>query len=151
MGYSESFCGGFPKKIWPHQKKLRCSSSNDFVCFAPPVEMILQKNEIRWASSAEFHYFQRQKSLPQFLNVFCTFVFLYPHMHQVMSIANLLIFVIPHHITSSWQNSEVANLTQYNMQYIPYNSALLAQIKHFFCPKISKKCVNRDKIAYVRA
>ena len=41
--------------------------------------------------------------------------------------------------------------TQWNMQYILCNSALLAQETLFltqkgtFCPKISKKCVNRDK------
>ena len=40
------------------------------------------------------------------------------------------------------------------MQYIPCNSALLAQEtlfrpkKHLFCPKSPKKCVNHDKSYY---
>ena len=37
------------------------------------------------------------------------------------------------------RNCKFANLIQYNMQYIPCYSALL------FCPKSSKKCVNRGK------
>ena len=62
------------------------------------------------------------------------------------------------------RNCKFANIIQYNMQYIPCNSALLAQettvfnpTQNFFCPKSSKKCVNwnksfyRDKIEYVRA
>ena len=50
------------------------------------------------------------------------------------------------------RNCKFASLTQYNMQYIPCNSAFLAQETQFltqkalYCPKISKKCVNRDKI-----
>ena len=50
------------------------------------------------------------------------------------------------------RNRKFAKLTQWNMQYIPCNSALLAQETlfltqkgTFFCPKVSKKCVNRDK------
>ena len=50
------------------------------------------------------------------------------------------------------RNRKFTKLTQLNMQYIPNNSALLAQEAlfltpkgTFFCPKISKKCVNRDK------
>ena len=47
------------------------------------------------------------------------------------------------------RNCIFANLTQYNMQNIPCNSAFLAQEtlavfdskKHLFCTKISKKCV----------
>ena len=49
-------------------------------------------------------------------------------------------------------NRKFANLTQLNMQYIPCNSALLAQEplflpkKTLFMPKdLQKKCVNRDK------
>ena len=49
----------------------------------------------------------------------------------------------------------IANFTQYNMQYVPCNSSLLAQEtlfltkkNHFFWQKISKKCVNPDKSKY---
>ena len=50
------------------------------------------------------------------------------------------------------RNRKFAKLTQQNMQYIPCNSALLAQEalflprKALFMPKdLLKKCVNRDK------
>ena len=55
------------------------------------------------------------------------------------------------------RNRKFAKLTQWNMQYIPCNIALLAQITLFWTKKISKKCVNHDissyhdAITYVRA
>ena len=62
------------------------------------------------------------------------------------------------------RNRKFAKLTQWNMQYIPCNSALLAQEalflpkKALFMPKDLQKKVRksrqiliRDKIAYVRA
>ena len=62
------------------------------------------------------------------------------------------------------RNLKFFNLTQYNMQYIPCKSALLAKEalflpkKALFMPKdlqkkvrISRQILIRDKIAYVRA
>ena len=50
------------------------------------------------------------------------------------------------------RNCKFANLIQYNMQYIPCNSALLAQKnivvvpkKAPFCPRSPKKSIKRDK------
>ena len=57
-------------------------------------------------------------------------------------------------------NRKFANLTHYNMQYIPCNSALLAQETlfltqkgTFFAQKVrkSRQILIRDKIAYVQA
>ena len=51
------------------------------------------------------------------------------------------------------RNSKFENLTQYNMQYIPCNSALLAQEPLFLTQKgtFFIKYLNHDKIACVRA
>ena len=50
------------------------------------------------------------------------------------------------------RNCQFANLNKYNMQYKPYNSALLAQEtlfsavkKALFLPEVFKKRVNRNK------
>ena len=47
------------------------------------------------------------------------------------------------------RNRKFAKSTQWNMQYIPCTSCPRNTVfdpkRHFFCPKISKKCVNRYK------
>ena len=51
--------------------------------------------------------------------------------------------------------AKMAILISLHMQYIPCSSTFLAQEtlfltpKHFICPKISKKCVNRDRIGLI--
>ena len=74
-------------------------------------------------------------------------------MDHVMSWCQKLVGSLPSNAKIAIaRNCKFANLIQYNMQYMPCNSALLAektlfltQIGTFFPQKISKKCVYRNK------